>query len=142
MEDNSSHCCKYLNVIKKTACFNHLLIVWHNQLISGMYLGDLITCFIDLWGTDTDDVGQIALSSLPLLVCSSAVICSFVVLCRSLSPSAETRRVGGCQGCRIPVYFRRNITNVLPEVAWKSATCAQTSHCCSARYTICSSELN
>jgi len=34
---------------------------------------------------------------------------SFVVLCRSLSPSAETRRVGGCQECRIPVKFRRNV---------------------------------
>lgn len=34
------------------------------QLISGMYLGDPITCFIDFWGTDTDDGGQIALGSL------------------------------------------------------------------------------
>lgn len=40
-----------------------------------MYLGGLVTYFIDFWGIDTDDVGQIALSSLHLLVCSSVVIC-------------------------------------------------------------------
>lgn len=34
------------------------------QLGSGMYLGDPITRFVDFWGTNTDDVGQIALSSL------------------------------------------------------------------------------
>lgn len=43
--------------------------------MSGRYLGDPITYFVNFWVTDTDDVGQIALLSLHLLVCSSVVIC-------------------------------------------------------------------
>lgn len=73
-----------------------------SPVLSHWFLGDPVICFIDFWGTDRED-GRIALSSLRLLFCSSVMISSFVVLRRLLSPSAETRRVGGCQGCRIPI---------------------------------------
>lgn len=37
------------------------------QLISGMYLGDLITSFIDFWGTDTEMM-LVKLPSAPFIV--------------------------------------------------------------------------
>lgn len=49
---------------------------------------------------------------------------SFVVLCRSLSPSAATGRVGECQGCRIP-------DNSGEMYKWASWSLLEVSYLCS-----------